>query len=154
MKIVKETRKDGSLRVKCVFERKTKTQQHMSDATDINRIMARYLKNGGSLEKLPDPIGAYADLSDLGDFQENMNKVAHATYLFNLLPSKLREELRNDPSQLEPWLQDPDNHSRAVKMGLMKPKTPAVTNDKPQKTKDGQLTETSPASAPKTKPGE
>jgi len=154
MKKIAEKRPDGSLRVKLVFERKTKTQQHMSDATDINRIMARYLKNGGSLEKLPDPFGAYADLSDLGDFQENMNKVAHATYLFNLLPAKLREELRNDPSKLEPWLQDPDNHPRAVKMGLMKPKPPAVTNDKFQTTKDGKLTEPSPASAQKTKTGE
>lgn len=146
MKITKETRKDGSLRVKIVFEGKTKTQQHMSDATDINRIMARYLKNGGKLEKLPDPIGAYADLSDLGDFQDNMNKVAHATYLFNLLPSNLREELRNDPAKLEPWLQDPDNHSRAVKMGLMKPKPIVDTkNEKPNNEKpvDTKLTETS-----------
>jgi len=145
MKIVNETRKDGSLRIKLICEGKSKTQQHMSDATDINRIMARYLKNGGSLSKLPDPQGAYADLSDLGDFQDNMNKVAHATYLFNALPSKLREELRNDPAKLEPWLQDPDNYYRAVKMGLMKPK-PIVDNqnDKSNNEKivDTKLTET------------
>lgn len=147
MKTVTEKRPNGSLRVKLVFEKKTKTQQHMADATDINRIMARYLKSSGDkmLAKLPDPVGAYADLSELGDFQENMNKVAQATYLFNLLPAKLREELRNDPSNLEPWLQDPDNRPRAVKMGLMEPKTtpvdPKINEPNDPKPVDPKLTE-------------
>lgn len=129
MKKITQKREDGSLRVQTQFEKPTRTQQHMAEACDINRIMARYMKNTRDmhLQKLPDPVGAYADLSDLGDFQENMNKVAHATYLFNLLPSKLREELKNDPGQLEPWLADPDNTQRAIKMGLMKPK-PVIEN--------------------------
>lgn len=140
MKVITKKREDGSLRVQCLFERKTKTQQHMADATDINKIMGRYLQKGGSLDKLPDPVGAYADLSELGDFQENMNKVAHATYLFNLLPAKLREELRNDPSQLEPWLADPDNDQRAVRLGLKKPKT-VVEQTNETKNEQKQTTE-------------
>lgn len=121
MKIVKESRENGSLRVKCFPEGKSMTQQHMADATDINRIMARYLKNGGSFAKLPDPVGMYADLTQLGDFQESMNVISKATFAFQQLPANFRQELNNDPQQLINFLNDPENRDRAVKMGLMKP---------------------------------
>lgn len=123
MKIVKETRKDGSLRVQMKFERSSRTQAHMAEATDINRIMGRYIKTSGDrlLKRLPDPHGVFADLADLGDYQENMNRVLQARDTFMMLPASFRAELANDPGNLEPWLRDPENRDRAVKMGMMKP---------------------------------
>ena len=150
MKQKSEMRKDGSIRIQTVFEKPTRCQQHMAEACDLNRIMARYMKQTGDrhLERLPEAQGVFADFTLLGDYQENLNRALAVRDAFQALPSIIRAELSNDPAQLEPWLSNPENTERAIKYGLMKPKTDVQKTNEPsnEKKPDVKLTDPKPVS--------
>jgi len=135
VKTVTTKRPDGSIRVQTFFEKKSKTQAHMAEACDLNKIMSRYLKSGGSFRNLPNPQGVYADLSEMGDYQSSLNQIAKAQQAFEALPSYFRAELANDPGNLIPWLQNPNHQERAIQMGLLKPKVDEKTINSQNTTK-------------------
>lgn len=123
MKIIKTTRENGSLRIQCENTKKSRTQKHMAEACDLNKTMARYLKNGGQLHKLPDPYGVYADLSSATDYETSLQTILEAQQAFALLPSQLRSEFQNDPKQLLAFLGDEKNRDKAIELGLLKKPT-------------------------------
>lgn len=104
----------------------SKTIQSEKDACDINVIMKKYQKT----QILP-PMrqgGIYADISDVDDYQTSLNKVILAEEAFRSLPAELRKELDNDPVNLFSWLNNPENKSKALKLGLLSDQAVTTTN--------------------------
>lgn len=124
MPVKKSERPDGSIRVQTYFTKPTRMQQSQVAATDVNLIMSRYLKSGGSLRNLPDPVGMYADLTSVSDLQHSLNTVLDAQRAFDALPSNLRARFQNDPVQLVSFLEDPSNKPEAITLGLIPKPTP------------------------------
>lgn len=102
-----------------------RTKQSFKDETDINKIVAKYVKTG-LMDYVNKNPGTYSDVSDVANFQDSLNIVRKGRELFDALPADLREEFANDPARLIAFLDDPKNLDKAVELGLVKkPKKPA-----------------------------
>lgn len=115
-------RDNGSLRVSTVNMEKSLTQQQFKDATDINRIIAKYKKTG-EFPLLTKKGGVYADLTNITDYHSMLNSIHNATSAFSTLPAALRLRFHNDPGELLAFLQDPNNREEGIKLGLVEPGT-------------------------------
>lgn len=103
------------------FKTPSLTQQQFKDECDINKIMDRYLRTG----VLSDPLnmrgpGTYGDFTEMGDYQENMNKIIAAREMFDSLPSKVRNRFGNNPAEMINFVLDSSNKNEAIKLGLLK----------------------------------
>lgn len=141
MKIKVTTRPNGSKRIQTIWESESKTQQQFRDEVDINRIMKKYMQ-GVPISHVNHKLGIYGDFSNVKDFQSALETVTGATEAFNQLPSHIRNRFSNDPNQLFQFLQNPQNQSEAISLGLMTepPIAPnanddLTTNAKPAKAK-------------------
>lgn len=144
--------KNGRVRVQTVQFKKSRTDQSMAAACDINNIMAKY-KNDPSLWQLHTfKKGAYADFSNITDYQGMLDTVKYAQEAFNLLPANIKARFRNDPGDLLRFIQDDANYEEAQKLGLIptKPKTETTeTETTPKTTPKKTVTKSaSPSSAP------
>lgn len=103
-----------------------KTQQHFREEVDINNIVAKFKRTGmvPSINENPQ----YGDISSL-DFLHMQNAVVDMKNRFMRLPGKTRARFNNDPHQMLRFIEDPENHDDAVKLGLLrkKPKAPTPT---------------------------
>lgn len=92
-------------------------QNHVKDL-DMNRIVDNARRRG----YLPPTVnpGFYADVSSIPSFEEAFDLVERSKSLFAALPAKLRDQLKHNPANLEPWLSNPANHPEAVRLGLLK----------------------------------
>lgn len=139
-----QKRKDGSIRIKTVDFEKTRTQNQFKDQCDVNKIVAKY-KTTGEWTHLTQKGGVYADVSNITDYQESMQKIVTANAAFDSLPSDMRLRFANDPGQLLNFLQDPKNYDEGVKLGLLQ-KRPEPS---PEPQKQNDLNEQKPAKGKK-----
>ena len=72
------------------------TEQHHKKACDINNIVAKYQKTG-LVEHVNKHQGTYGDVSG-ADFKAALDLVAEQKSIFYELPSSVREQFDNDPS--------------------------------------------------------
>ena len=78
------------------------TKQADAETVDINKIVARYVKNG---EELPQqPLQQFSDLP-LPDFQDMQNIVAAIRSDFEDLPADMRDEFQNNPDNYLSFVQ-------------------------------------------------
>lgn len=102
-------------------------QQHFRDAQNINHMVERAQRTGvvGSGDGKRQAV--FGDFSAY-DFQEAQNMVAQMRSNFLGLKASIRSFFSNDPLYMLKWLEDPVNHPKAVRMGLMveRPKPPVV----------------------------
>lgn len=111
------------------FSEQGRTKQSFKDECDINTIMRRYAVTG-QLSHVSSKPPAYLDTPAI-DFQNAMFVVADARERFASLPSHLRDRFGNDPAQLLAFLENADNLSEAVKLGLaIAPVVPSTPDDK------------------------
>lgn len=90
-------------------------QEHMAKEADINTIVKRFMRTG----TLPIKNGGYyADVSS-NDLLTMRNAIADMDSHFQSLPARIRRRFGGDPYQLVRWIENPDNHEEAVKLGLM-----------------------------------
>ena len=91
------------------------TEQHHSEACNVNNILATYMKTG----ILPpvDPNAQYGDLSDF-DYQSMQNQIANANSLFEQLPDNVKNRFGNEPYRFLNFVQDDKNYDELVNMGL------------------------------------
>lgn len=118
-----ETRYDHKKQPGVTFVGPSLTKSDMAEQSDINNIMAKYQKFG----QLPDgmtPSALFADVADYPDYQEAQDKIRSAKEAFMSLNARVRERFSNDPSKILEFLQDPENKSEAVKLGLMVEQAP------------------------------
>lgn len=145
-KIVVKLRKNGSRSVATYDDTPSMTDQSQADETDVNNIMAKYMKTG---QWPGQPLLTHADIADLPDFFEAMQVTTRAQTAFNELPALLRERFNNSPEQMYNWLGNPRNKEEAMELGLLAPQKAAeapnaTTNDVKQAPK--------PSPEPKQKP--
>lgn len=103
------------------LERVSKTQQQFKDQCDVNKIVAKY-KTTGQWLHLTGKRGVFADVSQIGDYHESLNKIQSANAAFAALPAELRLRFNNDPGKLLEFIQDPKNYDEGVKLGIFEPK--------------------------------
>lgn len=93
------------------------TQQHFKEEVDINNIIARFKRTGN----LPPGVeNQYGDISSM-DFLEMQNAVVAMKVRFGSLPAKTRDKFMNSPEAMLRFIEDPDNHTEARKLGLLPP---------------------------------
>lgn len=76
-------------------EEEGKTRQEFKAECDINTLMKR--GESAIVPRLREE-GVFADVSQIGDLHECMEKVRRATEAFALLPPNVRSEFDNDPA--------------------------------------------------------
>lgn len=125
---------DVKLVVETINELPSITQQQWKDQCDVNNIVAKY-QDTGELTHVARQKGVYADISQIGDYHQSLQKVMDANSAFMTLPAEVRLRFANDPAQFIAFTADPDkNYDEGVKLGLFEPKKqtqnhiPADTN--------------------------
>lgn len=96
----------------------SRTNQSFSQEADINVIMARHQKDG-MFEKQEDGRVIFGDFSDLDDFQTSVHKIAAANEAFMQLPAIVRFKMGDNPGGMIDYLNNPENHEEAVRLGLL-----------------------------------
>jgi len=103
------------------------TQQSFRDDADLNVLVRRF-----GIDKIPVPPMAqdpayFGDFSNVPDLRTALDLVNDATNRFMELPPQLRAKFDNSPAKLWHFVNDPDNASEAVRLGLLatvQPETP------------------------------
>ncbi len=115
-----------------------RTKQTFKDETDINKILARAQKTG-TISHINQFQGSYGDFSDF-DFFENTLMLTRGREIFDALPSELRNEFQQNPSDFFQYVNDPANKDRLEELlpGLAAPgrqnidvMSPALADIKP-----------------------
>lgn len=97
----------------------SRTQQEFIEETDINNIMARYIKTG--------TVPMYLDRTMLdGDmhtmsYHEMMNVIADANSAFASLPATIRDEFDNDPAKFVDFALNEDNREKLREWNMLSP---------------------------------
>lgn len=96
------------------------TKQEFADDCDVNKIIARCVRNGMPLPStIAEPL--YADVSEIGSYADCVRRVKAAEESFMELPPEIRTRFDNDPASLISFLADPANVSEARSIGLLAP---------------------------------
>lgn len=93
------------------------TWQEFKAESDINTIMAQYMRTG-ELPQINLQAPQYLDVTNM-DFQTHMQYVVDAQNLFSELPSHVRNRFQNDPGAFIDFCGDPENRRELAKMGLL-----------------------------------
>lgn len=86
---------------------KSRTRQSEAKYADINVIMAKYEKSG--MLPAASAEGFYADVSQVGDFREAIERVQRGDEIFMTLDAKVRKEFNNDVSEFLDFVTDKEN---------------------------------------------
>lgn len=116
-------------------------QQQWEPETKIDYLLRKYSSQGLN-PYAPSMPEDFLDVSELGDFQEQQNKLLDAQDYFDSLPSNIRLQFQNNPSELISFLLNPKNQDKAIELGLI-PKP--IENDTPLKQNDVSKTTETPA---------
>lgn len=111
-------RENGSRDVGLKCDEPSLTKQSESDACDINKIMARYEKDG-VLRHVSENAPFYADVSQVPDYQAALEVVQKADELFMSMPAELRAKFDNDPQVYFDFVSNPANKAELEKLGLV-----------------------------------
>lgn len=106
------------------------TKQSFKKETDINTIMAKFVKQGIiSPEALNKRHQAFADVSEIGDFQECQQQIKDAETAFMTLNPEIRKRFGHEPAQLLDFMKNEENRAEAIELGIIeKPaETPPAT---------------------------
>lgn len=104
---------------------KSITQRQFKQDADINHITAKHMKGAGRFgAQIGNPAATrkpqFRDISSI-DFHAMCNKVIDVQNHFASLPSRTKGRFNNDPYQLLRFIEDPNNRSKALDMGLLTP---------------------------------
>lgn len=122
-------------RKRCQIDCSTPILTDQSDAkmADINNIMAQYAKTG-LLPNINEHIASYQDNTLAIPLEEAHNILTAAKVLFMELPAQIRKLMDNDPTQLQSFLNNPDNQDILIKHKMLESKKPLLDRE-PTKTK-------------------
>lgn len=109
----------------------TMTKQSHKDECDVNKIVERFTKTG-VLEFVNDRQPQFGDVTGI-DFFESMRIVAQANEMFAALPAKVRDRFGNDPKAFLDFMEDPQNRSQAVLMGLLEERAAGAQEGSPKR---------------------
>lgn len=101
------------------------TSQEFKDECNVNNILKRYAAQaqvmGVPLSELLPKLGSapFGDFSNLEDFMTMKNRVAHATQLFESLPSDVRAKYGNTVEGFLGALNDPKEYKFLSERGIL-----------------------------------
>ncbi len=98
----------------------SRTKQSFKDESDINNIIAQYVRTG-LLTPVVDRPPFYVDVSEVGDYRQALENVQLADDLFMDLSPKIRAEFDHSPAEFLDFCSDPANADRMREMGLLPP---------------------------------
>lgn len=124
------------------------TQQQWKDECDVNKIMEQMYKTGSLTHIRNQQTGAYADLTDLPDYQTSLNTIIKANETFEALPAEIRTRFKNDPAELIAFIDDEKNIEESYKLGLRVRPKHIVTNANQTQTNANQTQTTPDAQQP------
>lgn len=93
----------------------TLTQVHMQEETDINSIVAKFIKTGVLPQFRP---GQYGDFSEPVDLHSALNTIREADNAFAQVPADIRRRFNDDPANFFNFVNDPKNVDDLISMGL------------------------------------
>jgi len=96
----------------------SRTVQSEKQSCDINFIVAQYRKTG-VLPHVAARMPAFADVSEVGDFRELVDRVEATRKWFSKLPAKVRAAFGNDPVSLMDAIGDPSQQAKLEELGLI-----------------------------------
>lgn len=135
------------LSVSMSFPETGRTRQEFVEESDINNIMARYLKTG-TIDWVNKYDAQHLDCSGL-DFQSAQDQIVQAKTMFAELPAQLRDTFQNDPVLFVDFCSDPANYAEMDAMGLLRPvderQTQTQADPLPQPQKPPKSAKTPPA---------
>lgn len=94
------------------------TEQAHKDTTDINHILADYRRTG-LIKHAKKHEGQYDDVTGV-DFETSMKIIADTKSLFEGLPSEIRKEFNQNPTEFLNFVQNPKNEEKLHQMGILK----------------------------------
>lgn len=110
--------KGDRVRVVTITEGPSLTDQHFKDLTDVNVLMKKYDSARSLAADFP-AKGFYADISEVGDYHQSLQKVLDANAAFMQLDPNVRARFNNDPGALLDFMSDSKNQDEAVKLGII-----------------------------------
>ena len=118
---------------RCFFETtgESMTQQHFKEESEINNIIKKHDKNG-IIESVARGNARYGDFSLVQDYKSSLDTIREANDNFMEIPSEIRKQFNNNAGEFFNFVQDPNNQSELIKMGLTKtPESATPVADKP-----------------------
>jgi len=107
----------------------TKVQQQFKNQNNVNHIMRNHTRGINPTGQIRDQ---YLDMTEMPDPIEALNASARLNGYFSHLPAKTRQRFSHDPKELALFLQDPQNHDEAIKLGLAPPKVLVKAHKEPE----------------------
>jgi len=101
----------------------SRTQQHMKDETDINKLVSTYARTG--IIPGQDIPAMDFNIDEIVVYQTAMNQIIASQKAFEALPSTTRDYFHNNPAHLLSFISDSSNRPEAERLGLVPPKPPA-----------------------------
>jgi len=92
-------------------------KQSFKDECDINTILARHRK-GAMVTHVNANAGVFADVSEITDYREMIERVRSANEYFMGLSAKVRTFFQNDAAEFLDFISEPDNEAKLVELGL------------------------------------
>lgn len=111
----------------------SRTEAAMGPSADINAIIQRSAGRPVATGLYGGHQPRYMDLTAV-DYLDSLNKVVDAKNEFSRFPSKIRNRFGNDPYQFLRFLDDPENHDEARRLGILEalPPDPAALRADPE----------------------
>lgn len=109
-------KENGMVETESVPQGETLTQQQYIEDTDVNVIMARFMKTGAMPTTVAPMIEG--DFSQLPDYQEALHTVMKAEQMFMEIPATTRLRFENNPQKLMDFLADESNREESYTLGL------------------------------------
>lgn len=100
-----------------VTDPEQRAHQSFKDECDINNIMRKY-RVTGLVTHVARSAGRFADVSEIGSYQDAIDRVRDANEFFSGLPAELRQRFGNDAASFLDFILDPANEAEVRDMGL------------------------------------
>ena len=94
------------------------TQQEFEPECNINTIFERCTKRGQPIPGLDENDLVYADVSEVGDYQEQQDKIVEGKDIFEALPDNIKEKFGNNVQILFDFMSKHDNAEVAEILGV------------------------------------
>lgn len=117
MRRIEELRENGSKRIATINDQPSKTDQQYKADCDANEIIRRFNKTG-LIQHVSKVQAQFADVSDIPDLLEGMERIQEANDAFMQVPAKIRKRFDNSVSKFYDYIADPANDEEAIKLGL------------------------------------
>lgn len=127
-------RERSTRRVSINFEgQESRTKQSFAAEANINNIVERWRRTGEQ-PVYSTNIPQYGDFSSVQDYMSALNTVRAAQEMFEALPARVRDAVKNSPEELLRFVANPENREQAEELGLfdVPPPTPEPVVEPPK----------------------